>query len=230
MSPIAARLQAVKRRISEALQGDTRPVVLVAVSKLQSPAAIREAFAAGQRAFGENYLQEALAKQAVLSDISIEWHYIGAMQSNKARAIAENFDWVHGIDRVKIADALSRGRPAGRAPLNACLQVNISCEATKGGVPPADLAALAEAVAPLGGLRLRGLMGMASPGDDTAKQRREFAVLRDALSMLRARGHHELDTLSMGMTHDLEAAIAEGATMVRVGTAIFGERPARAPA
>ena len=230
MSPIAARLQAVKRRISEALQGDTRPVVLVAVSKLQSPEAIREAFAAGQRAFGENYLQEALAKQAVLSDLPIEWHYIGAMQSNKARAIAENFDWVHGIDRVKIADALSRGRPAGRAPLNACLQVNISNEATKGGVPPAELAALAEAVAPLGGLRLRGLMGMASPGDDTAKQRREFAVLRDALAMLRARGHRELDTLSMGMTHDLEAAIAEGATMVRVGTAIFGERPSRAPA
>jgi len=230
MSPIAARLQAVKRRISEALQGDTRPVVLVAVSKLQSPEAIREAFAAGQRAFGENYLQEALAKQAVLSDLSIEWHYIGAMQSNKARAIAENFDWVHGIDRVKIADALSRGRPAGRAPLNACLQVNISNEATKGGVPPAELAALAEAVAPLGGLRLRGLMGMASPGNDTAKQRREFAVLRDALEMLRASGHHGLDTLSMGMTHDLEAAIAEGATMVRVGTAIFGERPSRAPA
>ena len=230
MSPIAARLQAVKRRISEALQGDTRPVVLVAVSKLQSPEAIREAFAAGQRAFGENYLQEALAKQAALSDLSIEWHYIGAMQSNKARAIAENFDWVHGIDRVKIADALSRGRPAGRAPLNACLQVNISKEATKGGVPPAELAALAEAVVPLGGLRLRGLMGMASPGDDTAKQRREFAVLRDALEMLRARGHHGMDTLSMGMTHDLEAAIAEGATMVRVGTAIFGERPAKAPA
>ena len=230
MSPIAARLQAVKRRISEALQGDTRPVVLVAVSKLQSPEAIREAFAAGQRAFGENYLQEALAKQAVLSDLPIEWHYIGAMQSNKARAIAENFDWVHGIDRVKIADALSRGRPAGRAPLNACLQVNISNEATKGGVPPAELAALAEAVAPLGGLRLRGLMGMASPGNDTAKQRREFAVLRDALEMLRASGHHGLDTLSMGMTHDLEAAIAEGATMVRVGTAIFGERPSRAPA
>jgi hypothetical protein len=131
---------------------------------------------------------------------------------------------------VKIADALSRGRPAGRAPLNACLQVNISNEATKGGVPPAELAALAEAVAPLGGLRLRGLMGMASPGNDTAKQRREFAVLRDALEMLRASGHHGLDTLSMGMTHDLEAAIAEGATMVRVGTAIFGERPSRAPA
>jgi pyridoxal phosphate enzyme (YggS family) len=224
MSPIAARLQAVKRRISEALQGDTRQVAIVAVSKLQSAQAIREAFAAGQRAFGENYLQEALAKQAALSDLSIEWHYIGAMQSNKAKAIAEHFDWVHGVDRRKIAEALARGRPAGRAPLNVCLQVNISDEASKGGVTRAEVAALADAVAPLPGLRLRGLMGMASPGDDVAAQRREFAVLREALGGLRARGH-ELDTLSMGMTHDLEAAVAEGATMVRVGTAIFGERP-----
>jgi hypothetical protein len=226
MSPIAARLQAVKRRISEALQGDTRQVRLVAVSKLQSVEAIREAFAAGQRAFGENYVQEALAKMAALSGLPIEWHYIGAMQGNKARAIAENFDWVHGIDRLKIAEALSRGRPAGRAPLDVCLQVNISNEATKGGVPPAGAAALADAVAPLAGLRLRGLMGMASPGDDIARQRREFALLRETLALLRARGH-EVDTLSMGMTHDLEAAIAEGATMVRIGTAIFGERPAK---
>jgi PLP dependent protein len=226
MSPIAARLQAVKRRISVALQGDTRQVAIVAVSKLQSAQAIREAFAAGQRAFGENYLQEALAKQAALSDLPIEWHYIGAMQSNKAKAVAEHFDWVHGIDRLKIAEALARGRPAGRAPLNACLQVNISNEATKGGVRPGDVAALADAVAPLAGLRLRGLMGMASPGDDVAGQRREFAMLREALAMLRARGHG-LDTLSMGMTHDLEAAVAEGATMVRVGTAIFGERPVK---
>jgi pyridoxal phosphate enzyme (YggS family) len=229
MSPIAARLQAVKRRISEALQGDTRPVALVAVSKLQSAAAIREAFAAGQRAFGENYLQEALAKQAALSDLPIEWHYIGAMQGNKAKAIAEHFDWVHGIDRLKIAEALSRGRPAALPPLNACLQVNISNEATKGGVAPEDVEALADAVAALPGLRLRGLMGMASPGDDTALQRREFASLREALVRLRARGH-DVDTLSMGMTHDLESALAEGATMVRVGTAIFGERPAKAGA
>jgi len=229
MSPIAARLQAVKRRISEALQGDTRPVRLVAVSKLQSVEAIREAFAAGQRAFGENYVQEALAKKAALSDLPIEWHYIGALQGNKARAIAENFDWVHGIDRLKIAEALSRGRPAGRAPLDVCLQVNISNEATKGGVPPAEAAALADAVAPLAGLRLRGLMGMASPGDDLAAQRREFALLRETLEQLRARGH-EVDTLSMGMTHDLEAAIAEGASMVRIGTAIFGERPAKVEA
>ena len=229
MSPIAARLQAVKRRISEALQGDTRPVRLVAVSKLQSVEAIREAFAAGQRAFGENYVQEALAKKAALSDLPIEWHYIGALQGNKARAIAENFDWVHGIDRLKIAEALSRGRPAGRAPLDVCLQVNISNEATKGGVPPAGAAALADAVAPLAGLRLRGLMGMASPGDDLAAQRREFALLRETLEQLRARGH-EVDTLSMGMTHDLEAAIAEGASMVRIGTAIFGERPAKVEA
>jgi pyridoxal phosphate enzyme (YggS family) len=191
-------------------------------------AAIREAFAAGQRAFGENYLQEALAKQAALSDLSIEWHYIGAMQSNKARAIAENFDWVHGIDRLKIAEALARGRPAGRAPLDCCIQVNISNEATKGGVPPSQAAALADRLAPLAGLRLRGLMGMASPGDDVAKQRREFALLRETQALLRARGH-DLDTLSMGMTHDLEPAIAEGATMVRIGTAIFGERPADAP-
>jgi len=229
MSPIAARLQAVKRRISEALQGDTRPVAIVAVSKSQAAEAVREAFAAGQRAFGENYLQEALAKQAALSDLPIEWHFIGAMQGNKAKAVAERFDWAHGVDRVKIAEALARGRPAGRAALNVCLQVNISNEASKGGVPPGEVAALADAVAPLAGLSLRGLMGVASPGGDVSRQRREFAVLREALRDLRARGH-ELDTLSMGMTHDLEAAVAEGATMVRVGTAIFGERPAKAGA
>lgn len=226
MSPIAARLQAVNRRISEALQGDTRPVALIAVSKMQSPEAVREAWQAGQRAFGENYLQEALAKKAALADLILEWHYIGALQGNKARAVAENFDWVHGVDRLKIAESLSRGRPEGLAALDVCLQVNISNEATKGGVAPAEVPALAAAIARLPRLKLRGLMGMASPGDDVSLQRREFATLRRLLEEQRAAGL-DMDTLSMGMSHDLEAALAEGATMVRIGTAIFGERAAR---
>ena len=225
MSPIAANLQAVRRRISEALQGDSRAITLVAVSKSQPPEAIREAFAAGCRDFGENYVQDALPKIAALAGLPVTWHYIGHLQGNKAREVARHFDWVHSVDRAKIAQALSRARPPGRPPINVCLQVNISREATKGGVTPAEASALATEVGALPNLRLRGLMGMASPAPEAA--RAEFARLRELLHQLAALGH-DLDTLSMGMSQDLEAALAEGATMVRVGTAIFGERERRA--
>ena len=223
MSSIDASLQAIRRRISEALQGDSRDVTLVAVSKSRPPEALRAAFAAGCRDFGESYVQEALPKLAALSDLGATWHYIGALQGNKARDVAEHFDWVHAVDRFKIAAALGRHRPAARGPLDICIQVNISSEATKGGVPPEAAPALAAEIAPLDGVRLRGLMGMASPTGDVARQRTEFARLRHVFDTLVA-GGHRLDTLSMGMSQDFEAAIAEGATMVRIGTAIFGER------
>jgi pyridoxal phosphate enzyme (YggS family) len=223
MSSIEANLQAVRRRISEAQQGDRRAVTLVAVSKGQGVEAIRAAYAAGARDFGENYVQDSLPKIAALADLAITWHYIGHLQGNKARDVAERFDWVHAIDRAKIAAALSRARPAARGPLNVCIQVNISNEATKGGVRPDEAPALASEISGLERIALRGLMGMASPTPDVARQRAEFRVLRDVFDSLNAKGH-KLDTLSMGMTQDLEAAIAEGATMVRVGTAIFGSR------
>jgi pyridoxal phosphate enzyme (YggS family) len=222
MSPIAANLQAVRRRISEALQGDSREVILVAVSKARGPDAIAEAHDAGCRHFGENYLQEALPKIAALAGRPVTWHFIGHVQTNKAREIAAHFDWVHGIDRAKAAQALARHRSEDR-PLDVCIQVNISRETTKGGVEPSEAPALAREVASLPGLRLRGLMGMASPSDDVARVRSEFAVLRRSFEALRAQGF-AVDTLSMGMTQDFEAAIAEGATMVRIGTAIFGSR------
>ncbi len=204
-------------------------MTLVAVSKTRSPEAIREAFGAGARDFGENYAQEALPKIAALSDLPITWHYIGALQTNKARDVATHFDWVHGLDRAKHAAALSRHRPASRGPLDVCIQVNISAEATKGGVGAAEVGALAREVAALPGLRLRGLMGMASPVPDERRVRSEFAALRAALEGLKREGYG-VDTLSMGMTQDFEWAIAEGATMVRIGTAIFGERERKAVA
>ena len=229
MTTIAANLQAVKRRISEALQGDSRIVRLVAVSKSQSIEAIREAHAAGCREFGENYVQEAIAKMADLEALAITWHHIGQVQTNKARPIAERFDWVHGVDRARAAAALDRARPAARGPLDVCLQVNISGEASKGGVSVQDLPALAREVAAMPSLRLRGLMGMARFTDDMRQQRAQFGKLRRAFDELRDSGL-ALDTLSMGMSQDLEAAIAEGATLLRVGTAIFGERSKRAAA
>jgi len=184
-----------------------------------------EAHAAGQRAFGENYLQEALDKIAALKDRApdIEWHFIGPIQSNKTRPIAENFAWVHSVDRLKIAQRLSEQRPAALAPLNICIQVNVSGEASKSGCAPQDLPALAHAVAALPGLRLRGLMAIPEPASSEAEQRRPLRQLRELAEQLRAEGL-ALDTLSMGMSADLAAAIAEGATMVRIGTAIFGER------
>lgn len=223
MSPIAANLQAVRRRISEALQRDSRAITVVAVAKGQPPEAIRAAFDAGCRDFGESYAQEGAPKVASLRDLDATWHFIGHIQGNKARAIAESFDWVHGVDRAKIAAALGRARPAALPELNICLQVNISVEATKGGVAPGEALALARELAAIPRTRLRGLMGMASPTADVAQQRAQFALLRRTFDDISAAGI-ALDTLSMGMSQDLEAALAEGATMVRVGTAIFGER------
>lgn len=223
MSPIAANLQAIRRRISEALQGDSRDVTLLAVSKSQPAAKIREAHAAGCGNFGENYVQEAIVKMASAADLALTWHFTGRLQTNKARDIAERFDWVHAIDRARAAAALSKARPAQRGDLNVCLQVNISGEATKGGVLAGDALALAREVAAMPGLRLRGLMGMASYTADEAAQRAQFALLARSLEALRAAGL-AVDTLSMGMSHDFEAAIAEGATMVRIGSAIFGAR------
>ncbi len=229
MSPIAANLQAVRRRISEALQGDRRTITVVAVSKAQPPEAIRAAFDAGCRDFGESYVQEALAKMEALADLSAAWHFVGRLQTNKARDVAERFQWVHGVDRARVAAALSRARPASMPPLEVCIQVNISEEPTKGGVAPGEALALARAVRDLPGLRLRGLMGIARLVGDRAAQRSQFGLLARTRREIGAAGI-PLDTLSMGMSDDLESAIAEGATMLRIGTAIFGPRPARAGA
>jgi pyridoxal phosphate enzyme (YggS family) len=231
MSPIAHNLQAVRRRISEALQGDSRKVSLLAVTKSKPPEMVREAFAAGCRDFGESYVQESIPKIRSLVSLGATWHYIGHLQSNKARDVAEAFQWVHGVDRAKLALALSRGRPAAAGPLQVCVQVNISGEATKGGVSPGDALSLAREVAAMPNLKLRGLMGMASPTGDVAEQRRQFRLLREARDEIVAAGL-PLDTLSMGMSDDFVAAIQEGSTMVRIGTAIFGERvtPAKAGA
>jgi len=223
MSPIAENLQAVRSRIYEALQGDSRAVTLVAVSKTRPASAIAEALAAGQRDFGENYVQEAVAKIGELAGRGAVWHFIGHLQGNKAKDVARHFDWVHGVDRERIADLLSRARPADLPPLQVCIQVNISQEATKSGVAPGEALALARRMAGMPGLELRGLMGMASPSGDEATQREEFGVLRGEFEALKAAGL-EVDTLSMGMTHDFPAALSQGATMLRIGTAIFGER------
>lgn len=190
------------------------------MSKTKPASAIREIHAAGVHDFGENYLQEALTKQQALSDLPLIWHFIGPIQSNKTKAIAEHFDWVHSVDRLKIAQRLSEQRPAGLAPLNICLQVNVSGEDSKSGCTPADLPALAKAVAALPNLRLRGLMAIPEPTEDRATQEAAFASLRKLQEGLGL----GLDTLSMGMSHDLEAAIAQGATWVRIGTALFGAR------
>jgi pyridoxal phosphate enzyme (YggS family) len=198
-------------------------VGLLAVSKTFGAAAVRELAACGQREFGENYLQEALEKQAQLADLPLVWHFIGPIQSNKTRAIAEHFSWVHGIDRLKIAERLSAQRPPDMPPLQVCIEVNVSGETSKGGVAVAELPAVAEAVAKLPGLQLRGLMAIPAPTPDPAAQRAAFRRVREAYEDLIRRGH-TLDTLSMGMSGDLEAAILEGATIVRVGTALFGER------
>ena len=184
---------------------------------------MRAAHAAGQREFGENYVQEGLEKIAAVVPFPLIWHFIGPIQSNKTRSIAENFDWVHSVAREKIAQRLAQARPDDRSPLNICLQVNISGEASKSGIPPAEVRSLAEAVRTLPRLRLRGLMAVPEPSDDIEQQRWSFRRLRALLEQLNMAGF-ELDTLSMGMSQDLEAAIMEGATIVRVGTAIFGAR------
>ncbi len=196
---------------------------MLAVSKTFSADAVREAYGAGQTAFGENYLQEALDKIGLLRDLPLEWHFIGPIQSNKTRAIAENFAWVHSVDRLKIAERLSAQRPPHMPPLNVCLQVNVSGEETKSGVVPDEVAPLAQAVGQLPRLRLRGLMAIPSPETDETRQRVPFAQMKSLFEQLRTRGM-ALDTLSMGMSHDYPAAIEEGATIVRIGTAIFGNR------
>ena len=226
MTPISANLQAVHARIAAAARAagrDEKDVSLLAVSKTWPATHVREAAAAGQRAFGENYVQEGVAKVAELAALGLEWHFIGPLQSNKTRPVAESFDWVHSVERMKIAERLSEQRPAGKTPLNVCLQVNVSGEASKSGCAPGEALALAKAIAALPNLRLRGLMCIPEPAEDVEAQRRPFRQLRELYEQLRAEGL-PLDTLSMGMSHDIEAAIAEGATMVRVGTAIFGER------
>ena len=226
MTTISANLQAVRARIAAAAELAGRAVDevrLLAVSKTFPPQRVREAAAAGQRDFGENYVQEALGKIGALGDLGLEWHFIGPLQSNKTRPVAEHFEWVHGIERLKIAERLSAARGAERPPLQVCLQVNVSGEASKSGVSPGDTAALARALAALPNLRLRGLMAIPEPTGDMALARRRFAALRELRDALNREGL-ALDTLSMGMSHDLEAAILEGATIVRVGTAIFGER------
>ena len=228
MASIAGKLQQVRQRIAQACsraQRDVQSVTLLAVSKTFGPEAVREAHAAGQRAFGENYVQEALAKMEALGSLreSTRWHLIGPLQSNKTREVAAAFDWVHTIDRLKIAERLSAHRLAHLPPLQVCLQVNVSGEASKSGVLPSEVAALALAVSALPNLRLRGLMAIPEPLEGFEAQRAPHRLLRALLDELRAQGL-ELDTLSMGMSADLEAAIAEGATIVRVGSAIFGER------
>ena len=223
MSTIADNIGLVSQRIraaADAVQRDASSIHLLAVSKTKPAQAVREAYAAGMHEFGENYLQEALGKQAELTDLPLSWHFIGPIQSNKTRAIAENFAWVHSVDRLKIAQRLSEQRPADLPPLNICIQVNVSGEASKSGCTPADLPALATAISALPRLKLRGLMAIPEPTEDRAEQDAAFATVRD----LQASLNLPLDTLSMGMSHDLESAIAQGATWVRIGTALFGAR------
>jgi pyridoxal phosphate enzyme (YggS family) len=223
MSTIAENISTLAERINNAAQASRRDpgsVGLLAVSKTKPASDLREAYAAGLCDFGENYLQEALGKQTELSDLPLIWHFIGPIQSNKTRAIAENFAWVHSVDRLKIAQRLSEQRPADLPPLNICIQVNVSDEASKSGCTPEDLPALAQAISALPNLRLRGLMAIPEPTEDSDEQNAAFAAVRTLQDQLNL----PLDTLSMGMSHDLEAAIAQGATWVRIGTALFGAR------
>lgn len=223
MSTIAENVSTLAERIrsaAQAAQRDPVSVGLLAVSKTKPANDLREAYAAGLRDFGENYLQEALGKQAELSDLPLIWHFIGPIQSNKTRAIAEHFAWVHSVDRLKIAQRLSEQRPAELPALNICIQVNVSGEASKSGCSPEDLPALAQAISALPNLRLRGLMAIPEPTENSDEQNAAFAAVRNLQDQLDL----PLDTLSMGMSHDLEAAIAQGATWVRIGTALFGAR------
>lgn len=223
MDTVKSALQAVHARIAAAACAAGREpdtVELLAVSKTFGIDAIRAAAAAGQQAFGESYVQEALVKIAALADLSLTWHFIGPLQRNKTRAVAEHFDWVHSVDRAIIAQRLNDARTAKQPPLNVCVQVNVSGEPSKSGVSPADLPALVHAVAQLPRLHLRGLMAIPAPGKNADQQHAQFRLLRQLRDGLDV----PLDTLSMGMSDDMEAAIAEGATLVRVGSAIFGRR------
>ncbi len=226
MDTLPAKLQAVMARIDRVARQygrDPTGISLLAVSKTRPATDIRRLASLGQRAFSESYLREGMAKIAELRALNLEWHFIGALQGNKTRPIAENFDWVHSVDRLPMAERLAAQRPADKPPLSVCLQVNVSGESSKGGVSVTQAPAMARAIANLPGLRLRGLMTIPAPNDDFLAQRRAFRGLRELFEQLKTDGLL-LDTLSMGMSHDLEAAIAEGATVVRVGTAIFGER------
>ncbi len=225
-SPIAQNLAQVHAQIQAACQAAGRPsgsVQLLAVSKTWGADAVRAAYAAGQIAFGENYIREAVDKITALRDLPLVWHCIGPIQSNKTRLVAEHFDWVHSIDRLKIAQRLSEQRPAHLPPLQVCIQVNVDGGANKSGVSPQDLSALAQAVAALPRLQLRGLMTIPEPAETDAQTRAVHRQARELFEQLQAQGL-PLDTLSMGMSADLAAAIIEGSTMVRVGTAIFGQR------
>lgn len=229
MNAILSNLQAVKQQLNQAATDagrDAAGITLLAVSKTFPADAVREAYAAGQRAFGENYVQEALQKIAALSDLPLEWHFIAPIQSNKTRDIAGHFSWAHAVDRASVARRLSAQRPATLPPLNICLQINVSGESTKNGLPPniTEIAALAREIISLPNLKLRGLMAIPAPSDDPVAQRQPYAHINQLKQQLKALGI-PLDTLSMGMSHDFSAAIAEGATTVRVGTAIFGMRP-----
>ncbi|MCF8177474.1 MAG: YggS family pyridoxal phosphate-dependent enzyme [Sulfuritalea sp.] len=230
MTSIAANLQAVRARVAAACNAAGRApesVQLLAVSKTWPANSVYEAVAAGQRAFGENYAQEAVDKMAELArpglERDLEWHFIGPLQSNKTRLVAENFSWVHSIDRLKIAERLAAQRPPNSEPLQVCIQVNVSGETSKSGCAVEHTSALAHSLAALKGMCLRGLMAIPAPSEDRELQRKQFAMLRRLSEQLKSEGL-KLDTLSMGMSHDLEAAIMEGATIVRVGTAIFGSR------
>jgi len=226
LNNIAQHLASLRARIAQAeIRFGRAPgsVQLLAVSKTHTAAAIRAACVAGHKRFGESYAQEALTKMSLVTDLPLEWHFIGPIQSNKTRDVATHFNWVQSIERDKIARRLNEQRPTTLPPLNVCIQVNVSGEASKSGVSVTEVAALASLICKLPQLRLRGLMAIPAPQAEFEQQRAGFRVLRELYEQLRATGY-ELDTLSMGMTDDLEAAIAEGATLVRVGTAIFGER------
>ena len=226
MTTISDNLQQVRARVGQACQKAGRPigsVTLLAVSKTYGPDAVRQAHAAGQLAFGENYIQEAVEKIQALRDLPLQWHCIGPVQSNKTRLVAENFDWIHSVDRIKIAQRLSEQRPDGRAPLNVCIQVNVDGGSNKAGVAPAEALALARAVAALPRLALRGVMTIPEPAPDFETACEVHRQTRSLFDALLEQGL-PLDTLSMGMSADLEAAVMSGSTMVRVGTAIFGTR------
>ena len=224
------RVQRLRERIAAAAVRSGRTassVTLLAVSKAQPAERVREAAAQGVKDFGESYLDEALVKLAALEDLPLTWHFVGRMQANKTRSVAERFAWVHGVDRLRIAERLSAQRPFHAPALNICIQVNLAGEVSKGGVPPAELPALAAQVAALPRLRLRGLMCIPPEETDPARQRQWFAKLRRLVEQLNG-GGAGLDTLSMGMSEDFESAVLEGASIVRIGTALFGERPAKA--
>ena len=226
MTTISKALQAVRTRILRAARQCSRApdsIRLIAVSKKVGAETLRSAFEAGQRAFGESYVQEALPKIAALKDLAITWHFIGPLQSNKTKLVAENFAWVHSVERIKIAQRLSEQRPTHLPTLNLCLQVNVSGEASKAGAAPAEVHALAQCVSTLPKVKLRGLMAIPAPTQDVALQHAQLRLLRNLFDQLNAQGF-SLDTLSMGMSDDLEVAIAEGATQLRVGSAIFGAR------